>query len=108
MRGGAAVFRIRSGSRLVEAHARGIFDTDIEIAEYRAHGIALLHLDEQLLDVAGTWRSDPHDSFVRLHFHDILIGLHLVADLDGNADDGGLGDGFTELRHDDGDERHTC
>ena len=45
---------------------------------------------------------DVHGGLVRLDFDQILAGFNGVAGLDEKIDDVGLGDGFAELRHDDG------
>ena len=50
---------------------------------------------------------DAHDGLVRLDFHDVLVALDFVARLHGEAHDGGFGDGFAELRHDDGNLGHV-
>ena len=47
-----------------------------------------------------------HAKFVRLHLEHILFGRDFVPHGERAAHDGGLGNGFAELGHDDRDARH--
>ena len=92
--------------RGIQSETRGIFLAGFEITEHRADGIALAQFDQEFLDLAAARRSHIHRGLVGFHFDDVLVGFHGVAGLDEEIDDGGLGDGLAELRHDDGNLGH--
>ena len=88
------------------AHALGISIGNFEVAERRADRIALpFHGAE--FDQFATARCDyAHDCFVRLDLHDVVVAGNVVAGLGNEADNGRLGDGFAELRHEERNAGH--
>ena len=91
----------------IQPAALRVFFADFDVAEHRAHGVTLTDLRIKFLNRSACGRDDVHVRLVRLDLDDVLIGLDVVAGLDEVTDDCGLGDGFTELRHDDGNLRHN-
>lgn len=80
--------------------------SDFECAERGTDGVAGLRHGENLADPPATWRSDGHGGLVGLDLEDVTAGLDGAAGFDQDANDGGFGDGFAELRHQDGDGGH--
>jgi hypothetical protein len=64
-------------------------------------------LRSEFFNTPATRRGNGHGGLVRLNFDQILAGFNGVAGFDEKIDDVGLGDGFTELRHDDGNLGHN-
>ena len=95
-----------SRARNVQAHARCVSRARFQIPEDRADGITLVQSHQPFFDAPAAGRGHVHGGFVGFHLDDVLIGVHLVADLDEEIDDRGFGDRLAQLRHDDGNLRH--
>ena len=91
---------------LVESKALGLLGADFDLAEDRADGIAGSDFGGQFLDCSRAGCGDSHDGLVGFHLDQVGVGLHGVAGVEENPDDGRLGDGFTELGHLNGNFGH--
>ena len=94
-------FRPDRGGR-IKSQLRRVFPARLEVAEHHADRITLVQFDQPFFDPPATRRGNVHRGLVGFDFDDVLVRVHFVTDVDQHADDRGLGDGFTELRHDDG------
>ena len=90
----------RSGN--IQSQPRQFFLRGFNLAEHGADGVVFARLGGKFYDAPAARRSDGHAGLVRFDLDQILVGLDEVAGLDQEVDDFGLGDGFAELRHDDG------
>ena len=86
----------------VQAQPRGLFLGGLDLPEHRADGVAFIELHGEFLHAPAAGRRHGHRGLVGLDFDEVLVGQDGVAGLDEKIDDGGLGDRFAELRHDDG------
>ena len=82
------------------AEAFGILGRNLESAQGATHRISGVALRGDFDDAPPAGRGYSGGGFVGLHLNEVLIGFHFLAWLDENLDDGGLGDGFAQLRHD--------
>jgi len=87
-------------------HALGVLVGNFQISERRPDRVALAFFRAQLGQLSVAWRDDAHDRFVRFDFHHIAVADHIVAGLGHESDDGGFGDRFAELRHEERDAGH--
>ena len=88
------------------AHALGISIGNFEVAERRADRIALAFHGAEFDKFSAAGRDHTHDRFVRLDLHDVVVAGNVVAGLGNEADNGRLGDGFAELRHEERNAGH--
>lgn len=79
---------------------------DFDVAEHGADGVRLTDLDLEFQQRAAARRGDSHRGLVRLDLDDFLVRRDFRADAERQPDDRGLGDGFAELWHDDGNAGH--
>jgi hypothetical protein len=100
----AAVFADRF--ERVDAGARDFLFGHFEQAEQRADRVRNPFFCADFGDHSVAERGHAHDCLVGFHLDDFLIGADRVADIESEADDGGLGDGFAELGHQDRDNGH--
>ena len=94
------------GRRDVQTQTRRFFPGGFDAAQRRTHGVAFIQLNRESIEAPAAGRGHGHARLVRLNFDQILAGFHGVTRLDQKADDVGLGDGFAQLGHDDGNLRH--
>ena len=87
--------------------SRGVGFASFHIPEHCADWVRLLQLHGDPVDLAFAWCSYAHDRFVRLDIEDFLIVYNFVAGFDLDIDNGGFGDGFAKLRHNDRHLRHS-
>ena len=71
---------------------RSVLLACFHIAKHCAHGIRLLYLHCNLIDLAFARRGYAHHGFVRLDVDDFLIVHNFVARFDLDIDDCGFGD----------------
>ena len=98
----AAVSWRGNGSHVVEAVASRLFLADFQIAQHGPDRVAFIQVHQKFLDAARARCGHVHGRFVGLDFENVLIGLDPITGLDQEANDGGLGNRFPELRHDNG------
>jgi hypothetical protein len=72
------------------------------VAEDGAYGITFIFFDDPLGEAAGAGTYHGHGGFVGFHFQHFLVVLHEFTGGHQEAHDGGLGDGFAQLRHQNG------
>ena len=85
-------FFLRRRRRRAFSKPRSVLFACFNVAEHRAHGICLLQLHCDPVDLAFARRSHAHDRFVRLDVDDFLIVHNFVARFDLDIDDCGFGD----------------
>ena len=90
----------------IDSEAFRILIADFDITEHRTDRITLTGFGKDLAEGAGTWGSHPHDRFVGLHLNEVGICVNRIAFFEKNPDNGGLGNGFAELRHENGCKCH--
>ena len=95
-----------NGFQRLHAGAGDFLLGHVEQAEQRADRVGDAFLDANFRNHAVTQGGHAHDRLVGFHLDDFLIGADDIADRHAEADDGGLGDGLAELRHEDGDGGH--
>ena len=71
----------------VQAQARGIFRTGLQVSQHRADGITFVELDGKFLDAARAGAGHVHGGLAGLHLDDVLVRADLVADLDQQIND---------------------
>jgi len=90
----------------IKSKPREFFFGRFDLAERCADGVTFVQLRGKFFKTPATRRRDGHRGFVRFNFDEVLVGDDVVAGLHQKIDDVCLGDGFTELRHDDGNFWH--
>ena len=75
---------------------------DQQVAEHGADGVAGADAAVEGEHLAAAGNGHPHGGLLGFHLHDVLIRGDPVSRGDIHSQEGGLGDGFAELRHEDG------
>jgi hypothetical protein len=92
------------GLEVTEAVGVGV--GDFEVTECGADGVAFAFDGAEFDEFAGAGGDNAHDGFVGLDFHDVCVAEDIVSGSGDETDDGGLGDGFAELGHEERDAGH--
>ena len=103
-RGGAMGFHWRLfglGCRglLIESEALGLLFGNFNFSQCGSHRVAFPLLGENADEFPRAGRGNLHHSLGRFDLNDVLVGGNVFALGDQEANDGGLGNGLTELGH---------
>src|SRR5687768_11420072 len=85
---------------------RGRFIGSFQLREFSADRVTLPGHCDDAPNNPARGRSYVGGRLRRFDLHHVLVSLNLIADFDIDADDGGLSDGFAELRKNDRNKRH--